>query len=70
MPVAAVELEPGAHLDEAELLDFARRNLIGYAVPVAVRVVGSLPRTPSLKVSRPTVLAMFTEGTTTEGTAP
>ncbi len=70
VPVAAVELEPGAHLDEAELLDFARRNLTGYAVPVAVRVVGSLPRTPSLKVSRPTVLAMFTEGTTTEGTAP
>jgi len=66
VPVAAVELEPGAVLDEAELLDFARRNLTGYAVPVAVRVVDSLPRTPSLKVSRPTVLAMFVEGTATE----
>ncbi len=70
VPVAAVELEPGEHLDEAELLDFARRNLTGYAVPVAVRVVESLPRTPSLKVSRPTVLAMFAESPTNEGTAP
>jgi len=40
-------------------LAFAQRNLTGYAVPVAVRVVDALPRTPSLKVSRPAVLAMF-----------
>ena len=59
VPVAAVELEPGMRLDEADLLDFARRNLTGYAVPVAVRVVDALPRTPSMKVSRPGVLAMF-----------
>jgi long-chain acyl-CoA synthetase len=70
VPVAAVELEPGAHLDEAELIEFARRNLTGYAVPVAVRVVDSLPRTPSLKVSRPTVLAMFSDGPATESAAP
>lgn len=62
VPVAAVELEPGAALTEAELLDFARRNLTGYAVPVACRVVAALPRTPSLKVSRPAVLAMFDDG--------
>ena len=37
------------------------RNLTGYAVPVAVRVVDALPRTPSLKVGRPAVLAMFDE---------
>lgn len=62
VPVAAVELEPGASLTEQELLDFARRNLTGYAVPVAVRVVAALPRTPSLKVSRPAVLALFEDG--------
>jgi long-chain acyl-CoA synthetase len=59
VPVAAVELEPGASLTEEELMDFARRHLTGYAVPVAVRVLGALPRTPSLKVSRPAVLALF-----------
>ncbi len=59
VPVAAVELEPGASLTDDELLDYARRQLTGYAVPVAVRVVDALPRTPSLKVSRPAVLAMF-----------
>ena len=59
VPVAAVELEPGARLDPEELMDFAKRNLAGYAVPVAVRIVDALPRTPSLKVSRPDVLAMF-----------
>lgn len=59
VPVAAVELEPGASLTEPELLDFAKRQLTGYAVPVAVRVVAALPRTPSLKVSRPAVLALF-----------
>lgn len=61
VPVAAIELEPGATLDEAELADFARRNLTGYAVPVAFRVLDALPRTPSLKVSRPAVLALFDE---------
>lgn len=59
VPVAAVELEPGATLDEAELRDFATRNLTGYAVPVAFRILDALPRTPSLKVSRPAVLALF-----------
>ncbi len=58
------ELEPGASLTEQELLEFARRNLTGYAVPVAVRVVAALPRTPSLKVSRPAVLALFEDGGT------
>jgi len=61
VPVVAVEREPGAHLDAEELLEFAKRNLSGYAVPVAARVVDALPRTPSLKVSRPTVLAMFVD---------
>ena len=59
VPVAAVEREPGTRLEADELVAFARRNLTGYAVPVAMRVVDALPRTPSMKVSRPTVLAMF-----------
>ena len=62
VPVAAVELEPGATLTVDELVEFARRNLTGYAVPVAFRIVDALPRTPSLKVSRPAVLAMFADG--------
>jgi acyl-coenzyme A synthetase/AMP-(fatty) acid ligase len=59
VPVAAVELEPGATAGEAELLEHCRRNLTGYQVPVALRIVDALPRTPSLKVSCPAVRELF-----------
>jgi acyl-coenzyme A synthetase/AMP-(fatty) acid ligase len=55
VPAAAVELEPGASATADELLEHARRHLTGYQVPVRVLVVDALPRTPSLKVSRPEV---------------
>jgi acyl-coenzyme A synthetase/AMP-(fatty) acid ligase len=35
--------------------------LSGYQVPARIRVVDALPRTPSLKVSQPDVIALLTE---------
>jgi acyl-coenzyme A synthetase/AMP-(fatty) acid ligase len=56
VPVAAVELEPGAAVDEAELVAElvarCRAELTPYEVPKHVIVVDELPRTPSTKVSR------------------
>ncbi|MCT2582252.1 class I adenylate-forming enzyme family protein [Actinophytocola gossypii] len=51
VPVAAVEVEPGAVVDEETLIAFAREHLAPYQVPVRVHLVEALPRTPSLKVS-------------------
>jgi acyl-CoA synthetase (AMP-forming)/AMP-acid ligase II len=60
VPVAAVELRPGAPVpSEEELLATARQHLTTYMVPVAVKIVDALPRTPSLKVSQPGVRALF-----------
>jgi acyl-coenzyme A synthetase/AMP-(fatty) acid ligase len=60
VPVAAVELRPGAAApDPAELLALCRRELIAYEVPVEVLVVDELPRGPSMKVSRPDLLDLF-----------
>ncbi len=59
VPVAAIEREPGVDLDVDDVMAHARANLIHYQVPVAVVVVDALPRTPSLKVSRPDVRALF-----------
>ncbi|WP_242423828.1 class I adenylate-forming enzyme family protein, partial [Frankia sp. EI5c] len=52
VPVAAVEIEPGAEVDGAELRRFCRDVLLPYEVPVHVIVLDELPRTPSYKVSR------------------
>jgi len=59
VPVVAVELNEGAGATVEELMDFARQNLIGYQVPTQIRIVEALPRTPSLKVSRPLVVELF-----------
>jgi acyl-coenzyme A synthetase/AMP-(fatty) acid ligase len=59
VPVAAVELNEGAGATVDELMDFARQNLIGYQVPAQIRIVEALPRTLSLKVSRPQVVELF-----------
>jgi acyl-CoA synthetase (AMP-forming)/AMP-acid ligase II len=63
VPVAAVELRPGSGLTEAELLAYLRDNLAGYKVPARVRVVATLPRTPSMKVSQPALAELFTTRT-------
>jgi acyl-CoA synthetase (AMP-forming)/AMP-acid ligase II len=60
LPVAAVELEPGAPpIDVEELRGFAREHLASYQVPARIAIVEALPRTPSLKVSEPGVRALF-----------
>jgi acyl-CoA synthetase (AMP-forming)/AMP-acid ligase II len=60
VPVAAVTPTAGAPIPlEAELRDHARQHLASYQVPVRIRVAQELPRTPSLKVSQPGVIALF-----------
>lgn len=59
VPVAALELRDGAQLTPDQLLVWARERLSGYQVPVDVRIVESLPRTPSMKVSQIEVKNLF-----------
>ncbi len=60
VPVAAVELVPGAAVpSESELLEFARARLLAYQVPVQIICVEELPRNASLKVMAPAVRALF-----------
>lgn len=60
VPVAAVEMMPGSAAPaEADLLQFAKANLLSYQAPVAIRVVASLPRTPTMKVDRRRVAELF-----------
>jgi acyl-CoA synthetase (AMP-forming)/AMP-acid ligase II len=63
VPVAALELRPGAAaLSASELREFAQQHLPPYQIPVRFEIVASLPRTVSLKVSRPGVKALFNPG--------
>ena len=63
VPVAAVELHPGAKPpSEDELKQLAREQLPPYFVPVRVQILSALPRTPSLKVSAPTLKSLLLEG--------
>jgi acyl-CoA synthetase (AMP-forming)/AMP-acid ligase II len=50
VPVAAVELRPGAAAGEADLLEFAAKFLAPYELPVEIAVESELPRTDSGKV--------------------
>jgi len=59
VPVAAVLLEPEASTTVEQLIDFAREKLVSYQVPVSIKIVDTLPRTPSMKVSQPEVKALF-----------
>jgi acyl-CoA synthetase (AMP-forming)/AMP-acid ligase II len=58
VPVAAVELVDGASVTTDELLQLARDHLTAYQVPRQIVIVDELPRTPSMKVSAPGVLAL------------
>ena len=50
VPVAAVELATGnEHVTEEELLAFLRTKLVSYAIPTAIYIVPSLPRTGNMK---------------------
>lgn len=59
VPVGAVELENGHHVEESELLEHLREKLAGYQLPVRIAVLPKLPRTPSLKVSQPALRALL-----------
>jgi acyl-CoA synthetase (AMP-forming)/AMP-acid ligase II len=54
VPVAAIEMAPGSPPPPPGLLEaFAREHLTAYMVPREFRFVDSLPRTVSMKISRP-----------------
>ncbi|WP_370965658.1 hypothetical protein [Amycolatopsis sp. cg9] len=57
VPVAAVTLR--AERGVAELQDWLADRLARYQVSAVVKIVNELPRTPSMKVSRPEVCALF-----------
>lgn len=60
VPVAVVELIDGATAPTVEeLLALAREELVPYEVPVDIKIVGELPRTPSMKISRAEIIALF-----------
>jgi len=60
VPVAAIELKDGAPATtEQELLAFARSRLVSYQVPTQLRIVKTIPRTPSLKISQFEVKNLF-----------
>ena len=59
-PAAVVEIKPGQPLlPPAELMKFARRELVAYQVPTVIKVVRELPRTPSMKIDKRAVKALF-----------
>ena len=60
MPVAAVELRPGAPTTTAEDLSaYAATVLARYEVPTEMRIVEALPRTDSAKVDLVAVASLF-----------
>jgi long-chain acyl-CoA synthetase len=60
VPVAAYIARSGHTApSEDEMKLWLREKLMPYQVPVAIKVVDELPRTPSLKVSQPALKAMF-----------
>jgi acyl-CoA synthetase (AMP-forming)/AMP-acid ligase II len=61
VPVAAVAVKAGAHLDEAALLLWCRDRLAAYEVPVRIAVLGELPLTPTMKVDRTRLRRFFEE---------
>jgi fatty-acyl-CoA synthase len=67
VPVAYVQLESGASVSEAELLDFARGR-IGEraAVPKAVRIVAAMPLTGVGKIFKPELKLKETEDALSE----
>lgn len=59
IPVAAVELRPGASVDGETLRNHCRATLTPYEVPARIFVVDELPRGAALKVDRRRLLAML-----------
>ena len=60
VPVAAVELRPGAPVvDAATLEQHARAHLAPTHVPAEIKILDALPRTPSMKVNLAAVKTLF-----------
>ncbi|TDV55993.1 class I adenylate-forming enzyme family protein [Actinophytocola oryzae] len=59
VPVVAVTVRDGARTTPADLRAWLSERMARYHLPTDIRVVAELPRTPSLKVSRPDVRALF-----------
>lgn len=60
VPVAAVELRPGAPVVDAAALDaYARAHLAPTHVPAEIKILDALPRTPSMKVNLAVVKTLF-----------
>jgi long-chain acyl-CoA synthetase len=54
VPIAAIEMLPDVNAPAPELLEtFAREHLTAYMIPKEFHFVAALPRTASMKVSRP-----------------
>ncbi|MER7691978.1 class I adenylate-forming enzyme family protein [Streptomyces sp. NPDC097610] len=68
VPVAAVTL--CGQVSERELLDHLLARLTRYQMPVELRILDQLPRTPSLKVDRPRLQEIFGAARTPEGQPP
>ncbi len=60
VPVAAIELrQSDFDIAEADIIAFVKQRLPAYFVPVAIRTVAMLPRTPAMKLDRRAVRALF-----------
>jgi acyl-coenzyme A synthetase/AMP-(fatty) acid ligase len=61
VPVAAVELSPGASISGEDIREWLKDQLLAYQVPVEVRVMPQLPRNTSMKVALGEVKAALAE---------
>jgi acyl-CoA synthetase (AMP-forming)/AMP-acid ligase II len=60
VPVAAYIAKANAEAPDVESLRaFLREKLLPYQIPVEIRKVSEMPRTPSLKVSQPELRKLF-----------
>jgi len=59
--MAAVVLNPGASLSEAELIDFCDRNMAYFMVPRFVEFMAALPKTMTEKVEKFTLVSRAQE---------
>ncbi len=59
VPVAAVELVPGMQASPGDLRAFLADRLLAWQQPVDIRILGALPRNPSLKVALGELKVLF-----------
>jgi len=50
--MVCLELKPGADLKPQDLLDYCRERMAYFMIPRYVRVIGAMPRTPTLRVQK------------------